>query len=97
MQFFGSGLFWLIEGMLLCAVIFAFKLWMEDRRRPMTVGKWILLGIWALLFGFTISFIGTNLGENETGAALRGGFLFGSITVASGAVLWFLFNRGRDK
>jgi len=57
--------------------------------------KWILLGLWALFFGFTIAFVGTNLGEKEPKAALLGGIIFGLLTVISGVGLWRVLKTGK--
>jgi hypothetical protein len=90
MSFFNSGLFWFIEGILFCTAVIGFKKWMEDRGIPMPFWKWLLLGAWIFLFGFTIALIGTNLGEKEPQAALVGGIVFGLITIISGVGLWRL-------
>ena len=81
MHFFNSGLFWFLEGIFVCLFVIGFKIWMEDRGVPMPFWKWILLGLWAVLFGFTIAFIGTNIGEKEMNAALRGGIIFGILSI----------------
>ena len=88
MHFFNSGLFWFLEGVFVSLAVIGFKIWMEDRRIPMPFWKWILLGIWLLLFGFTIAFIGTNLGERETNDALMGGIIFGLTVIITGVGLW---------
>ncbi len=90
MNFFNSGLFWFIEGIFACLVIIGIKIWMEDRGIPMPFWKWLLFGFWILFLGFTIAFIGTNIGENETTAAVKGGILFGLISIISGVGLWRL-------
>ena len=96
MEFFNSGFFWLIEGIFLCLVTIGFKMWMEDRAVQLSLWKWVLFVIWVFLFGFTIAFIGTSLGENEITSATKGGLLFGLITVISGAGLWRLLNTGTE-
>lgn len=101
MKFFNSGLFWFIEGILAVLVFLGFKIWMEDRKVPMPWWKWILLGLWTLYAGFTITFVGTSIGEREMTAALRGGIFFGILAIISGVGLWRLlhFNTktGRKK
>ena len=96
MKFFNSGLFWFIEGVLATLVVLGFKAWMEDRGVKMNWWKWCLFGLWILMAGFTIAFVGTSIGENELTAAFRGGILFGVISIVSGVGLWRLLNRGRD-
>ncbi len=88
MEFFTSGMFWFLEGIFFCLFIIGFKLWGEDKGLVMPFWKWILLGIWIVLFGFTIAFVGTSLGENEPNAALFGGIIFGLISLVSGVGLW---------
>jgi hypothetical protein len=93
MGFFNSGFFWFLEGIFVCLAVMGFRAWMEDRGVPMPVWKWILLGIWVLLLGFTIAFIGTNLGEKEVNAALKGGIIFGLVTIITGVGLWRLITK----
>ena len=94
MSFFTSGLFWFIEGIFTCLMIIGFKTWMEDRRVPMPFWKWILFGLWVLIFGFTIAFIGTSIGEKEMAAAVKGGIIFSLFTIITGVGLWRLLKIG---
>jgi len=95
MHFFTSGLFWFLEGIFACLVVIGLKIWTEDRSIPMPFWKWILFGLWILFFGFTIAFIGTSIGEKEINAALRGGIIFGLVSVISGVCLWRMLLIGR--
>jgi hypothetical protein len=97
MSFFTSGMFWFIEGILFTLAVMGFKVWMEDRGNPMPFWKWMLVGVWVLVLGFTIAFVGTNIGEGELTAALKGGILFGLVTVIGAAGLWRLLSFGRQK
>ncbi|MFC1724047.1 dehalogenase [candidate division KSB1 bacterium] len=98
MQFFNSGFFWFIEGILFCLVIAGFYTWTREKGILMTFWKWVLFFGWILLFGFTIAFTTTSLGENEPAAALRGGILFGIITILSGVGLWrFIISGSKTK
>ena len=97
MQFFNSGLFWFLEGVFVCLTVIGFKIWMEDRGIPMPFWKWILLGIWILLFGFTIAFIGTSLGEKEPKAAILGGVIFGLAVIITGVGLWRVLRIGKKQ
>ncbi len=97
MSFFTSGLFWFIEGILACMVAIGFKTWMEDRGTPMPWWKWVLFATWILLLGFTIAFIFTSAGENEMDAAVKGGIIFGIVTVITGVGLWRVINIGQAK
>ena len=71
MEFFNSGLFWFIEGILFCLAVMGFKIWAEDRSIGMPYWKWLALAAWILLFGFTVAFVGTSLGENEPAAGMH--------------------------
>ena len=92
MEFFGSGTFWFIEGILFSLSLVALKYWAEDRHLNMPWWKWLLLLIWIFYCGFVIAFIGTNIGESELTAALRGGILFGLIAIISAVGLIRIIN-----
>jgi hypothetical protein len=94
MQIFNSGFFWFAEGILFCLVLIGFRAWALGRGIPLPAWKWVALLVWLLIAGFTIAFIGTSLGENEPTAAVRGGLLFGLITVIAGVGLWRLLLIG---
>ena len=88
MQLFNSGLFWFVEGVLFVIAVLGFRAWALDRGVRLTPTRWILVLLWAGLAGFSISFVGTSLGEGEPTAAARGGLLFGLVTIVSGVGLW---------
>lgn len=94
MQIFNTGSFWFVEGILFVIVLLAFRAWTHDRGLVMTWWKWALFVIWVFIAGFTIAFVGTSLGEGEPSAALKGGILFGVITVIAGAGVWRLLTMG---
>lgn len=95
MSFFLSGTFWFIEGILVCAMVIGFKVWMDDRRVTMTWWKWGLFAIWAFMAGLTLAYVGTNVGENEPNAAIKGGLLLGFLTIVVGVVCWRLIHSER--
>ena len=97
MQIFNSGVFWFFEGVLFCVMLVGFKYWAEDRAIPTPWWKWAAVLLWVLLAGFTIAFVGTSLGEGEPTAAVRGGLLFGFLSVLSGVAVWrvLLIGAGR--
>jgi hypothetical protein len=97
MQFFISGWFWFMEGILTCLMVIGLKFTMEDKGIPMPFWKWILFGLWILFVGFTIAFVGTSLGEGEPTAAKMGGILFGLTSTLSGIALWRILVSGRAK
>ena len=70
---------------------------MEDRGIPMPLWKWVLFVLWILLLGFTIAFIGTNIGEDEITAAKLGGLVFGLLSVVTGVGLWRLLKYKTHK
>lgn len=81
MDFFNSGTFWFIEGILCCIAFVGFKYWAEDRGIILNWWKWGTIILWVLFFGFTISFVTTSLGERESIAAYKGGIVFGVISI----------------
>jgi len=90
MDFFMSSTFWFVEG-ILCSIAFVgLKIWMQDRGIRLNWWKLTFLIIWILLFGFTITFITTCLGEREAVAAYRGGIFFGVISIITFVGLWRL-------
>jgi hypothetical protein len=97
MAFFTSGAFWFVEGILAVLAVIGLKVWMEDRNTPMPAWKWPFVGLWMLLCGFTIAFIGTSVGENERVAAQKGGIIFSVLCVVTGAGLWRVLQIGRVK
>ena len=88
MQVFNSGQFSFVEGVLFCVTILALRAWARDRMIPLTWWKWLAFGVWVLLAGFTIAFVGTSFGEGEPTAAMRGGLLFGLVSVIVGVAVW---------
>jgi len=88
MQIFNSGLFWFVEGILFCVMVLALRSWARERAIPLAWWKWIAFGMWVLLIGFTLAFVGTSLGEGEPTAAIRGGLLFGLASVILGVAVW---------
>lgn len=94
MNFFTSGTFWFIEGIILCLIIIGLKLWTEDKKIKMSFLKWMLFLIWFFFFEFTIAFITTSLGENEIQAALKGGILFMIIALISFVLVWRIIKYG---
>ena len=98
MQIFNSGVLWFVEGILFVVVILAVRAVAQDRGIRVPFWKWFLFVFWVLLGGFTIAFVGTSFGEGEPTAAIRGGLLFGLITVISGVGVWrLLFSRAGSK
>jgi len=41
MDFFNSGFFWFLEGIIFCVVLIGFKAWMKDRGVSMNLWKWV--------------------------------------------------------
>ena len=97
MQVFNSGVFWFCEGILFCVMLVGFKYWTEDRAIPTPWWKWAAVLLWVLLVGFTIAFVGTSLGEGEPTAAVRGGLLFGFLSVLSGVAVWRVLLIGTER
>jgi hypothetical protein len=89
-EFFTSGLFWFIEGLLACLAIMGLKLLAQDRSIPMPWWKWVLTALWVCLAGFTLALVGTSLGEGEPRAAAMGGIIFGVLSIIVGVAFWRL-------
>jgi hypothetical protein len=94
MQIFNSGLFWFVEGVLFCVMLLGLNAWARDRSIPMQWWKWTAFLVWTFFTGFTIAFVGTSFGENESSAAVRGGLFFGIIAVLSGVGVWRIVRIG---
>lgn len=94
MQSFNSGFFWFVEGILFVFVILGLAAWARERGVRMSAVKWILFVLWIGLAGFAIAFVGTSFGEGESVAAIRGGLLFGLISVIAGVGVWRVIIRG---
>ena len=94
MQIFNSGLFWFVEGILFCVMVLALRSWARERGIPFRWWKWLSFGSWVLLTGFTLAFVGTSLGEGEPTAAIRGGLLFGLVSVIAGVAVWRIWMIG---
>ena len=95
MTFFTSGAFWFLEGLVACLLINSIRLWTRDRGIHMPAWKWIIVSLWLFFAGFSIAFVGTSLGENETTAALRGGLLCGVIAIIAAVAGWRILGFGR--
>jgi len=91
-MFLGSEFFWLLMGVVLILVGFAFKAFVEDRGWKLTWWKGVLGVIWYGLFSLNFYAYGTLVGENESSAALKL-FLFGLFVLAIlGVGLWRLMS-----
>ncbi len=87
MFLFNSGLFWFIQGVLVCLVIGGLRAWMADMQIPMPWWKWLLVGGWLVFVGMSIAYVGTSLGEGEPHAARMGGLFGGVLAVISAVIL----------
>lgn len=94
MQVFNSGFFWFVEGILFVVILLAVRAWARDRGLAMPPWKWALFLIWLFFAGFTIAFAGTSFGEGEPTAGLRGGLLFGLVTIIGGVGVWRVLVAG---
>ncbi len=94
MQIFNSGLFWFLEGILFCVMLMGLRAWALDRSVRMHWWKWTAFLVWVIFTGFAIAFVGTSFGENEAGAAVRGGIFFGIIAVIAGVGVWRIVRIG---
>lgn len=95
MAFFTSGIFWFLEGIVVCVSLMGLRVWAEDRGIPMPFWKWPVVCAWMLFAGFCIAFVGTCIGEGELTAAIKGGIVGGVICIVTGVGLWRLLFRRR--
>jgi hypothetical protein len=96
MTFFETGAFWFLEGILFCLALWGIRAWAQDSGVAVPPWKWALVATWMLYCGFTLSFIGTCLGEKERHAALLGGSIFGLIAVVGGVGLYRVLGSARQ-
>jgi hypothetical protein len=96
MQFFNSGFFWFVEGILFVVILLATREWARDRGLPMPPWKWALFVLWLAFVGFTLAFVGTSFGEGEPTAGIRGGLLFGLVSVIGGVGVGRLLLAGSE-
>ena len=88
MNFYTSGMFWFIEGILLTIVVIGIYIWAEDRQIKLNLFNWVLIILWILWFEFSLAFVTTSFGEGEPTAATLGGIVFGLISIISGVALF---------
>ena len=70
-MFFGSDFFWMLMGVILVLIGFAFKTFAEDRGWVLTWWKGLLALIWYGLFSISIYTYGTLAGEKEADAGFK--------------------------
>ncbi len=97
MEFFISGGFWFLEGILTSLAFVGLRIWLKERNIQMNAWKWILVLLWVLFFGFTIAFVTTSLGERERVAAFKGALFFGIIAMIALVGLWCLLGLSGKK
>ena len=87
---FSSSFFWFLMGVLLVLIVAAFKAFAEDRGWVVSWWKWLLAGIWYVIFSASFYAWGTLIGENEGDAGFKL-FLVGLfISIVLGVGLWCL-------
>ena len=96
-DFFTTGTFWFIMGILTVSVFVGAKIMFEDRGFKMNWWKWTLFAVWWLLLFATLAGPGTLLGENEAKGALGTIGILGVITIILGVGLWRLLASGKEK
>jgi hypothetical protein len=87
-MFFNGPLFWFLNGIIFVVIVFALKVFAEDKGWSMPWWKWLLSGIWYLIFCTGFYAWGTLIGENFPAAGFRF-FLFDMvISLILGVGLW---------
>jgi hypothetical protein len=93
-MFFGGDVFWMLMGVILVLIGFAFKAFAEDRGWVLTWWKGLLALIWYGMVCMSLYTYGTLAGENEASAGLKI-MLFGLvICLILGVGLWRLMGVG---
>lgn len=87
-MFFNGPLFWFLSGIIFVVIAFGFKAFAEDRGWVLNWWKWLLTGIWYLIFCTGFYAWGTFIGENFAAAGFRTFLLFFFISLILGVVLW---------
>ncbi len=93
-MFFGSDIFWMLMGVVLVLVGFAFKAFAEDRGWVLTWWKGLLALLWYCLVGLSIYTYGTLAGEGEAGAGVKLMLVGLFIALILGVGLWRLMGVG---
>ncbi|MBN2472647.1 MAG: hypothetical protein JXN59_18125 [Anaerolineae bacterium] len=89
-MFFGSDFFWLLMGVVLVLVGFAFKAFAEDRGWVLTWWKGLLALLWYGLFTLNFYAYGTLVGEYESSPGLKIMILGLFVSLILGVGLWRL-------
>jgi hypothetical protein len=76
---------------------YCLNLYLKKNGRKFAWWKWVLSAIWLVFTYISVAFIGTAIGENEPGAAMRGGGAFLAIAVVIGIVLFRFVILNKDK
>ena len=95
MDFFTSGLFWFVMGILFVGVALGFWAWTREWGLVMKWWKWLLALLWWVLLNITIASPFTLLAEDEGTGALGVFGILAVITIILGVGLWRLLIRGR--
>jgi hypothetical protein len=95
LDFFTTGTFWFIMGILTVGVFAGAKIMFEDRGFTMSWWKWTLAGLWWLLLFATLAAPMTLLAEREPKGAWGVLGILGVITFILGVGLWRLLASGK--
>jgi hypothetical protein len=96
-MFFDGNIFWLLNGVILTVVALWFKDFAEGKGWAMTWWKWLLTGIWYLIFTTSFYAWGTLIGENFPGAGFKFFLLGFFVSLILGVGLWRLLAAGSKK
>lgn len=95
LEFFTSGTFWFIIGILTVFVAMGANAWFKERGFTMNWWKWLLTALWYLLLNITVAAPFTLFAEREPEGAWATLGIFGVITIVLGVGLWRLLVRGK--
>ncbi len=89
-MFFNGNTFWFLNGIIFVVIVFGLKTFAEDKGWGMNWWKWLLSGIWYLIFSTGFYAWGTLTGENFPLAGFYTFLLFFVISIILGVGLWRL-------
>ncbi len=89
-MFFNGSTFWFLNGIIFVVIVFGLKAFAEDKGWVMTWWKWLLTGIWYLIFTAGFYAWGTLVGENFPTAGFKAFLTSFFISVVLGVGLWRL-------
>ena len=96
-MFFDGNFYWLLNGILLVVIVMGLKTFAEDKGWTMTWWKWLLTGLWYLIFSTGFYGWGTLIGENFASAGFKMFLATFFASIILGVGLWRVLASGSQK